>query len=96
MRSGITLSNQKLNPAIDKYEVTLFGTIFLIFTIYYIIQYFRVPLDFSLLTTIIIIVAIALLLISITYHIDRESEWKKKQQSQTHTTLQNCSLMLNC
>jgi hypothetical protein len=82
------LSNHKLKPQMDKYEITLFSIAILVLAIYYLNQYLRFPLDHSLLTGITIILAVALLLIAIVYHIDRENDWKKKQQSLSAYTLQ--------
>ena len=72
----------------NKYEIVLLAINILIWVNYYIIRYFRIPVDFSLLTGITVIASIALLLITIAYHIDRENDWKK-QQALTPSTLQN-------
>jgi hypothetical protein len=74
------LSNNKLKPALDNYEIillTVLNSILLVATAgldgFFIINYsFLMPL---------LIVVAAFFLIGIVYHIDRENDWKKKQQT---------------
>jgi hypothetical protein len=83
------LSNQKLKPQFDKAEIAIFASALLIVTLPYLVITFRFPLiDYSLLVPITTFVGVGLLLIAIAYHKDRESDWKRKQQSQTQSTLQ--------
>ena len=84
---GVAQSDNKFRPEFDKYEIILF-TIILSILIVVDAQF-----DGAFLTNInpflLTIVAGVLMLIGIVYHIDRQNDWKKKQQTLRQSTLQN-------
>jgi uncharacterized membrane protein len=75
MKSGITLSNQTLKPAM--YLIIFFGTIIVYFASYYIMQYlgiYTVPDNFPILMTMTVILLIALRLVDVAYRTYRKKK----------------------
>jgi uncharacterized membrane protein len=82
------LSNNKLKPELDKYEITLLTVLNSILLVVTAELDGFISINYSFLMPLIIVVG-ALLLMGIVYHTDRKNAWKKRQQALTPSTLQN-------
>jgi hypothetical protein len=86
--AGIAHSLIKSKPRADKYEVFLTSVIMAITSFLLIILLTKIFLNQTIILLCIPTI-IALGLILVAYHVDRENQWKKDQQTLTPLMLQN-------